>query len=205
MGVQSTWAFVLPPHETNHREDARSTTTWTQSQGGPYVENEDNSIADTLFRSETWNHSNATKLSPFPYWSRIATWSLKSIYIYKCKHDQKHGNYINLTWCCYLQHALIHLPHQKQNLNLFLFLLREVIQLVHSYNEGVSLHNQCQEKTGWMYPTPPNSMLPAFSLDTNDLPWQLWSNDGDESILDHHIPWQLRWGHFLHCAYLEST
>ena len=63
-------------------EDARPTTLWIQSQGGSSVENEDSSIADTHFRSETWNHSNATKLSPFPYWSRIATWSLKSIYIY---------------------------------------------------------------------------------------------------------------------------
>ena len=60
-------------------------------------------------------------------------------------------------------------------------------------------------KTGWMYPTPPNSMWPPFYLDTNDLPLQLWSNDGSESIFDHHTPWQLHWGRFLHCASLEST
>ena len=70
---------------------------------------------------------------------------------------------------------------------------------------GVSLYNQCQEKTGWMYPTLTNSMLPAFSLDTSNLPRQLWSNEGDESILDHHIPWQLHWGHFLYCASPESN
>ena len=150
MGAQSTWSFVLPPYETNHREDARPTTTWTQSQGGSSVENEDSSIADTLFRSETLNHLNADKLSPFPYWSRIVPSSLKSRYIYICKYDQKHENYINFKWCCYLRHALIHLPHQKLNLNLFLFLLREVIQLVHSYNGGVSLHHQCQKRKDWL-------------------------------------------------------
>ena len=46
---------------------------------------------------------------------------------------------------------------------------------------------------------------PLFSLDTHDLPLQLWSNDGGESIFDHHTPWQLRWGRFLHCVSLEST
>ena len=205
MGVQSAWAFVLPPYETNYREDARPTTTWFQSQAGSSVENEDSSIADTLFRSETWIHSNATKLSLFPYWSRIATWSLKSIYIYTNVNMIR-----NMKTTLILHDVAIFGMHSfifptKSWIWISLFLLGEVIQLVHSYNGGVSLHNQCQGKTGWMYPTPPNSMWPPFSLDTNDLPLQLWSNDGGESIFDHHTPWQLHWGRFLHCASLEST
>ena len=34
-GGLSTWASVLPPHALKHGEDARPTTAWTQSRGGP--------------------------------------------------------------------------------------------------------------------------------------------------------------------------
>ena len=41
--------FVLPPHETNHREDALPSTTWTQSRGGPFVKNEGSNVAEPFF------------------------------------------------------------------------------------------------------------------------------------------------------------
>ena len=35
LGGLSTWASVLPPHALKNGEEARPTTAWTQSRGGP--------------------------------------------------------------------------------------------------------------------------------------------------------------------------
>ena len=49
LGGLSTWAHVLPLHVLKHEEDARPTTTWTQSLGGPFVEYKGCHSSDPLF------------------------------------------------------------------------------------------------------------------------------------------------------------
>ena len=49
LGGLLTRAHVLPQHVLKHKEDARPTTTWTQSLGGPFVEYKGHHSSDPLF------------------------------------------------------------------------------------------------------------------------------------------------------------
>ena len=117
LGGLSTWAHVLPLHELKHEEDARPTTTWTQSLGDPFVDYETSHSSDPLFTTYPGGMSvvriHTNQMPPNRPRSHTAPRltlrpQSRERNIHKSELDQKHANYTNYALLCYPSHAYIH-------------------------------------------------------------------------------------------------